>query len=76
MTEANQHIRTHIWLHRVHSAFQVYQVLLLSCLFILLIFESLILKLQLKVLIDLLKKIVVIYRVTIGNFALYFPSLS
>ena len=32
----------------VHSAFQVYYILLLFCLFILLIFESLILKLQLK----------------------------
>ena len=66
----------HIWLHMVPSAFQVYQILLLSCLFILLIFESLILKRQLKILIYLLKKIVVIYRVTVGNFALYFPSLS
>ena len=40
----------------VHSDFQVYYILLLFCLFILLIFESLILKLQLKILIYLLKK--------------------
>ena len=39
----------------IHSAFQVYYILLLFCLFILLIFESLILKLQLKILIYLLK---------------------
>ena len=32
----------------VHSAFQVYYILLLFCIFMLLIFESLILKLQLK----------------------------
>ena len=32
----------------VHSAFQVYYILLLFCLFILLIFESLTLKLQVK----------------------------
>ena len=32
----------------VHSAFQVFCILLLLCIFILLIFESLILKLQLK----------------------------
>ena len=40
----------------VHSAFQVYYILLLLCLFILLIFDNLILKLQLKILICLLKK--------------------
>ena len=34
----------------VHSAFQVYCILLLLCLFILLIFESLILQCQLKIL--------------------------
>ena len=39
----------------VHGAFQVYYILLLFCLFILLTFESLILKLQLKILIYLLK---------------------
>ena len=38
----------------VHSAFQVYYILLLFCLFILLIFESLILNLQIKILIYLL----------------------
>ena len=38
----------------VHSAFQVYYILLL-CILILLFFESLILKLQLKILIYLLK---------------------
>ena len=37
----------------IHSAFQVYSILLLFCLFILLIFESLILKLQLKIFIYL-----------------------
>ena len=41
----------------VHSAFQVYYILLLFCLFILLIFESLILKLQLKILIYLQNKV-------------------
>ena len=40
----------------VHGAFQVYYILLLFCLFILLIFEGLILKLQLKILIYQLKK--------------------
>ena len=40
----------------VHGAFQVYYILLLFCLFILLIFKSLILKLQPKILIYLLKK--------------------
>ena len=39
----------------VHSAFQVYPILLLFCLFIVLIFENLILKLQLKILIHLFK---------------------
>ena len=38
----------------VHSAFQVYWILLLLCIFILFLFESLILKLQLKI--YLLKK--------------------
>ena len=41
----------------VHSAFQVYYILWLFCLSILLIFESLLLKLQLKILKYLLKKI-------------------
>ena len=40
----------------VRSAFQVYCILLLFCIFPLLIFESLILNLQLKILIYLLKK--------------------
>ena len=40
-----------IYVELVHSAFQVYYILLLFCLFILLIFESLTLKLQLKILI-------------------------
>ena len=44
----------------LHSAFQVYYILLLLCMFVLLIFESLILKSQLKILIYLLK-IIVIY---------------
>ena len=39
----------------VHTAFQVYYIFLLLCIFILLIFESLILKLQLKILIYLIK---------------------
>ena len=39
----------------VHSAFQVYYSLLLFCIFILLFFQSLISKLQLKILIYLLK---------------------
>ena len=47
----------------VHSALQVYYIILLSCLFILLIFESLTLKLQLliKVLVYLLKSNYSIY---------------
>ena len=44
-------------------------------LFILLIFESLILKLQLKILIYLLRKIIAIHSETICNLVLYFPSL-
>ena len=40
----------------IHSAFQVYYIFILLCIFILLIFESLILKLQPKILIYLLKK--------------------
>ena len=40
----------------VHGAFQVCCIFLLFCIFILLIFESLILKLQLKILLFLLKK--------------------
>ena len=48
----------------VQNAFQVYYILLLFCLFILLIFESLILKVQLKILIYLLKKLIVMYSGT------------
>ena len=44
------------YVEMVHSAFQVYYILLLSHLFCLLIIESLTLKLQLKILICLLKK--------------------
>ena len=40
----------------IHSALQVYSILLLLCIFILLIVESLILNLQLKIFIYLLKK--------------------
>ena len=40
-----------------------------------LLLESLTLKLQLKILIYLLKKIIVIYSGTICNLVLYFPSL-
>ena len=39
----------------VHTAFQVYYIFLLLCIFILLIFESLIFKLPVKILIYLLK---------------------
>ena len=60
----------------VHSAFQIYYILLHLCIFILLIFESLILKLQLKILIYLLKKINVIYSGSICNLVLYFPLKS
>ena len=63
------------YIELVHNAFQVYHTLLLFCLFILLIFESLILKLQLKILISLPKNIIVIYSETICNFVLYFPSI-
>jgi len=59
----------------VHGAFQVYYILLLSYIFILLIFESLILKLQLKILIYLLKKIIAIYSGTVCSSVLYFPRL-
>ena len=58
----------------VQNAFQVYYILLLSCLFILLIFENLILKLQLKILIYLLKNNCNISEI-ICKFVLYFPSL-
>ena len=57
----------------VHNAFQVYTILLLLCIFILLIFESLMLKL--KILIYLLKKMFVIYGGTICKLVLCFPSL-
>ena len=62
-------------LELVPRAFQVYCILLLLCIFILLIFESLILKLQLKILIYLLKKVTVIYSGTTCNVVLYFLSL-
>ena len=52
------------YLELVHCAFQVYYILLRLYIFILLIFESLILKLQLKILMYLLKKIIVIYSGT------------
>ena len=58
----------------VHSAFQVHFILIPLCIFILLIFESLILKHQLKILVYLLE-IIVMYSGTIYNFILYFPSL-
>ena len=50
-------------------------IFLLSCIFILLIFENLIFKLQLKILIIHIKIIVISSR-TICNFILFFPSLS
>ena len=59
----------------VHSALGVFYILLLFCLFVLLIFESLKLKPQLKILIYLLKKIIATTSATICNFVLYFPSL-
>ena len=49
------------YIELVHRAFGVYYIPLLFCIFILLFFESLILKLQLKILIYQLKKIIVIY---------------
>ena len=58
----------------VHGAFQADYLLRLLCIVILLIFENLILKHQLKILICLLKMIA-IYSRTIGNFVLYFQSL-
>ena len=57
----------------VHGAFQADYILRLLCIVILLIFENLILKHQLKILICLLKMIA-IYSRTVGNFILYFPS--
>ena len=60
----------------VDSAFQVYDILLLLCMFIQFIFESLILKIQLQILIYLLKKIIVIYSVIICNlFSVFSKSL-
>ena len=58
----------------VPSTIQVYHSLLLFCLFILLIFESLILKLQLEIFI-FFKKIIAIYSETVCNLVRYFPSL-
>ena len=58
----------------VYSAFQVYNILLLLCIFILFIFESLILKIQLQILIYLLKKIIVIYSVIICNLSSVFSK--
>ena len=52
------------YVEMVHSVFQVYYILWLFCIFILLIFESLILKLQLKILIFLVKKVIVIDSIT------------
>ena len=45
----------------IHSAFQAYYILLLLCVFILIIFECLILKRQLQILIYLPKRIIIIY---------------
>ena len=59
----------------VHGAFQFRYILLLFCIFILLIFECLILKLQLNILIYLFKKRAVVYSRAICNFVLYFGSL-
>ena len=55
------------YLELVHCAFQVYYILLRPYIFILLIFQSWILKLQLKILMYLLKKIIVIYSGTIWS---------
>ena len=54
--------------------FKVYYILLFY-LFILLMFESLILKLQVKIFIYLLKITIAIYTRTIYNLGLYFPRL-
>ena len=43
------------YIELIHSVFQVYYILLLLCIFVVLIFESLILNLKLKILIYLLK---------------------
>ena len=59
----------------VHSAFQVYCVLLLLCLFILLIFESLILKCQLKILNLSTKKIVIYIGTIISLVAQCLPTM-
>ena len=59
-----------------HSAFPVYYIFLLFCLFILLIFESLILKLQLKVLIYVIKKSIVTYSWTIIYITLLYIFLK
>ena len=67
----------------IHGIFQArvlewgaiaYYILLL-CIFILLIFKSLILKLQLKIFIHLPKKLIAIYSRTICNPVLCFPNL-
>ena len=58
----------------VYSALQAYYIFLPVCMFILLSFDNLILKLQLKLIIYLLKKII-IYSRTICNLVLYFPNL-
>ena len=53
----------------LHGAFHIYYILQLLCLFILSIFESFILKLQLKIFSYL--KIIVIYSAIISNFVLF-----
>ena len=53
-----------------HSAFQVYYILLLLCLFIILIFEGLILKRQVKILIYLINKTIEMYSQTLRNLVL------
>ena len=54
----------------VHSAFQVYYILLLLCLFIILIFEGLILKCQVKILSYLINKTIEMYSQTLRNLVL------
>ena len=59
----------------VHRAFQLYAILPLLCVLALFVLESLMLKLQLKILIYLLKKITVIYSGSLCKLVLHFPSL-
>ena len=59
------------YIELVHNAFQVYYILLLFCIFILISFESLIMKLQLKILISLLKKLKFIVELYVILFSIF-----